>query len=244
MGLKQGIYPSGIREGCFLYIYADIAMEHYNIAKHRLQEMERKRYTIAALGDERAMNKSIMIATVFSAMAIESFLNDYAAACLGDAAFYDNFDRLSVISKFQLIAKFILKTQIDKSKAYYNDLKLLVNKRDDFVHNKPKESFLMGYAPEESEKHGEICNERWAQLEEEDAVCVHREEAKKDFQIARTAIRAMKLIADYFDEHDANISAVWRVFGISPGSMEFDQREYIRTIVKDFHIKPAPSMVP
>ena len=65
------------------------------------------------------IHKYTISTVVFSAMSIEAFFNNYAASCLGDEEFYDNFDKLSVISKFKLIAKFILKEDIDKTQSYY-----------------------------------------------------------------------------------------------------------------------------
>ena len=124
--MADAIYPNSFRINYFANTYCEMAMESYYNAKDLYLQIKKDNYVGERIHELVGMEKQVISAVVFSAMCIESFFNDYSAACLGDVEFYDNFDKLSTISKFQLIAQFILKKEIDKSKSYYSRLKLLI----------------------------------------------------------------------------------------------------------------------
>ena len=71
-------------------------MESYYNATASYKQIKEAEYSWDYYGEYDSMNKSVVSTIVFSAMAIEAFINDYAAACLGDLDFYDNFDKLSL----------------------------------------------------------------------------------------------------------------------------------------------------
>lgn len=214
--MSRGIYPGYGREGAFTHKYCEIAMESYYQAMQAQERLKKLNYSqIDDDGDYWRMNKNIITTVVFSAMAIESFLNDYAAACLGDKEFYENFDRLSVMSKLQLIVTFIMHAEMDKSKIYYSLMKALFSCRDKFVHNKSKKMKFQGYTKEELDQ-----IERWQ--EENDYVpeepVYDAQDIAKDMRMGRDALRAMRELAAFFDAHDENICAQFRFFG---SSLEF-----------------------
>ena len=78
--------------------YTEVAMEHYLSAKKEYDCVEKKQFLVPVDYDRTKFENNCMITIVFATMAIESFLNDYAAACLGDSNFYDSFDRLDILA--------------------------------------------------------------------------------------------------------------------------------------------------
>ena len=164
--MVECIYPEGARVNMLASMYSEIAMESYFYASKCYQVIRDNNYSRACVYDETEMDKHIVKTVVFSAMSIESFLNDYAAACLGDSEFYENFDKLSAIGKFQLIAKFILKCKVEKDRDYYFYLKTLFRLRDSYVHNKSKSFDLTGFG---------ISLEDWDYIQE-----MHKEEVPED----------------------------------------------------------------
>lgn len=201
----KSIYPDGMRENNYSYIYADIVAQNYFEAKRLHNIIAKNKYDYEYIENQYLMEQHIIIVCVFSAMAIEAFLNDYAAACMGDSEFYDNFDKLSVISKFQLIAKFILGKEIDKSLSYYSNFKTLIKQRDSFVHNKSKESSFQGCTLEEIQAFEEYKKTHNIVEKEPE---LDREEIKKDFSKAQLSIKAMRDFAFFFDSADKNARVI------------------------------------
>ncbi len=208
--MSRDIYPDYGREGSFCHMYCEIAMESYYQAMQAHAQIKAENYSAYENTNYKAMNKGIISTIVFSAMAIESFLNDYAPACLGDDEFYDNFDRLSVLSKFQLISKFIIQTPIDKGQAYYFLLKSLFSRRDRFVHNKSRCMEFQGYPEEQMNE----IEQAWLS---EDMPTFDVEDIRKDMRMGLDALKAMRELARFFDERDHNISALFRFFGSTVG---------------------------
>lgn len=212
MANEHSFYPSGIRQNGFYNHYADIAMESYYEAKECLQQLrEMDPLTHDCDLVIRKLQCRVMTSVVFSALCIEAFFNDYAAACLGDKEFYDSFDMLSPEGKLKLICSFILKHKIDKSQLYYCRLKELIKARNELVHNKSKEYFVEQslVAPENE------TDERQDQLLVASLIR-HIEhiyqECQKDVVMARNGIEAIKEIALLIDRLDSSAWAVGRIF--------------------------------
>ena len=98
--MAENIYPEGARNNMLAGMYSEIAMEAYFHATKYYRVIRENDYSAFVGYELSELNKYIVKTVVFSAMSIESFLNDYAAACLGDSEFYSNFDKLSTIGKF------------------------------------------------------------------------------------------------------------------------------------------------
>jgi len=207
-------YPQGVRINCNAFVYSEMAVEAYSDALDFAEAIKAAEYKFLDTEKEYTFLYKRTIATVvFSAMTIESFMNDYAA-CLGDEEFYNNFDKLSVLSKFQLIAKFIFQAKIDKEKSYYCYLKKLVKNRDRYVHNK-SESFNTGALTEDEwldEAYQKACEE---QVFEEPLI----EKSDVDGMIreALEALKAVKEVSDFFEIHDDHFHADFRVWKICSG---------------------------
>lgn len=229
------MYPEGLRKNCFAGMYCDIAMESYFNAVKALEVIRENKYSsVHSACEYIEMNKNVVKTIVFSAMAIESFLNDYAAACLGDSEFYDKFDKLSTMSKLQLIAKFILKSEIDKKQSYYSYIKSLFKQRDSYVHNKSKQEHWEKYSSLE-----EFLNEFEQNAEEfkETDFTYNKEEIEEDYRSALNALKAVKELAIYFDENETTKRALGTMFsplGLLCGSEK--EKEYKKKVFDDLNI--------
>ena len=116
---RRKIYPGYGRFNCYASTYAGISIDNYCRTKKLYEDILKAEYKWCDLDFDihHTFFNHLIISVVFCAMAIEAFVNDYAASCMGDKLFYQNFDHLSVISKMQLIAKFILKTEFNKEES-------------------------------------------------------------------------------------------------------------------------------
>jgi hypothetical protein len=235
--MAEAIYPSGKpRTNYAVRMYCEIAMEAYYDATKLYDKICQADFDWDLLDERNAMEKKIVKTIVFSAMCIEAFLNDYAAACLGDSDFYDNFDRLSTMSKFELIARFILCTEIEKDKSYYYHIKKLIKQRDSYVHSK---SHAVEYNTM-SEDEWEEFHAHLLACEPEEAPRLDKHEIDTDMTNGRDALKAIKVFADYFDEHDTNVYAIHKLF--SPNSMHYGpekEQKYRQYICSMLQIKAS-----
>jgi len=200
-------------------MYCEIAQEDYYDAVQFYNTVKATGFSYDARTVLDAMEKKVVSTVVFAAMAVESFINDYAAACLGDADFYENFDKLSVLSKFELIVRFILRVDLDKGTACYSHMKALMKRRNEFVHNKSIRSEFQGYTFEEIEK----INASLKDCEPPEMPLLDQKEAESNLRIARDSLKAIKSMAEYLDENDANVYAMAKLF--FPPDVESTEKE-------------------
>ena len=234
--MAEYIYPEGARNNILAGMYSEIAMEAYFHATKYYQIIRENNYSAFSEYELSEMNKYIVKTVVFSAMSIESFLNDYAAACLGDSEFYSNFDKLSSVSKFQLLAKFILKSKVEKDKKYYFYLKTLFTLRDSYVHNKSTSFDTEGYAT--LEEYLDYAQEAYKEELSEESWSFDKDEIDTDYRGATNALKAIKEIALYFDKNDASQIAMHRLFhplGLQLGSEK--EKEYKAMVFSELGIK-------
>ena len=208
--------------------YVDIAMQHYYDAKIMGNHMIYDCDAVEAFQLQSDFYKHSIISIVFSHMAIEAFLNDYAATYLGDNTFYGNYDNLNTLSKFHFIATFVLQAEFDKSKSYYGLLKDLTKRRNAFVHNKSQEIDLP-----DSDK--DIPNgvefEYPARRDTE-----YKQQLRETFN----ALKAIRELAIYFDKNDKGFNAIGRLFWptIVEESIEYKKSiEYKVESLSDLGIK-------
>lgn len=221
----KDIYPDSFRTNNLSSLYCDIATEAFYYASKEYEKLPNNLqnpdtdyeiiYTI---------RKNLVVTTVFSAMCIESFFNDYAATCMGDSEYYDNYDKLSIISKFHLISSFILETEVDKSKKYFYYLKRLFKRRDDYVHNKSK-NFEWKYTREEL-----ISDIDKDEFELDDYLDSGYKNDKADIynkiKEALCDLKAIKEIALYFDSIDSSVCAINRLF--NPFLLEHESESVLK----------------
>lgn len=225
-----------MRENYLAGTYCEIAMESFYEATQYSAKIEKNDYHASSITDYAYMEKKVITTIVFSAMCIESFLNDYAATVLGDDEFYDNFDKLSAISKFQLIAKFILKTELNKSEAYYGFMKVLFKQRDIYVHNKSKR-LILPYTEEEFVERQKELEESGELFDFDNMLVCEKEELSAIIRDAHDALMAIKYIAEFFDKHDPNVHAMgmFHPLGLLYGNA--DEIRYKRPVFQLLDIK-------
>lgn len=234
--MKESIYPHQVRTNYLASSYCELAMDHYYQALVAYDNMEKAKFHDCVIGSCIRMEKHVIATVIFAQMCLESFFNDYAAACLGDSEFYDNFDKLDLKRKFLRIAKVILRAEVDKSKSYFSHLFSLIRNRNMFVHNKSHRAEFQGYSAEEFK---DIYENR----EFGDSYMNKAEiaDAKASMRDGLNALKAIRDIAYYFDEHDANAFALVKLmspWGLFDSEEERKQRELIFSKLK---IKTEPA---
>lgn len=223
-------YPETfMRQNCYASHYAEIAIKNYYEMKEVFEQNNGKDIKGEIVSEIRKVVNMQMICCVFSEMALESFFNDYAAACLGDSEFYDEFDKLSVIGKFQLIVNFILKKDFDKSKAYYSSLKKLLKDRNDLVHNKST-----SIKPEDIQKCERCLNGESLDFDYEEYLKSNVLIIKDALREAKEYINAMVRIAKFFHENDVNARPFIRLF---VGVCNYPKYELAKKFSKEFGFK-------
>lgn len=182
--------------------YAQIAMLHYWAAKEDYLSLEKKQHEDeTSLILRGSIQKNVMVTIMFSAIALEAFFNDFAAAKLGDNFFHENFELLRPIGKLQLISKFILHQDIDKGARLYELVNSLFKHRNQLVHSKSKDAHGMGMTESELEEWDKFLKTEAGQefLKEERKIDVSEErEWAKD---AYEALLALKEVGQFFDEY-------------------------------------------
>jgi len=85
---------------------------------------------------EQKLAKSSLIVIVFSAMAIEAYIYDYAARNLGDAFVKDHLDKLDTLSKWIVIPELITGRELPRHQKWFELLKKLIKARNSIIHYK------------------------------------------------------------------------------------------------------------
>lgn len=78
------------------------------------------------------------IAIVFSAMAIEAFINEYGVSNFSGSYFKTHLDNLSLMSKLILIPKLANQVELDRTGQVYQEVKWLIEFRNYLVHYRSK----------------------------------------------------------------------------------------------------------
>jgi hypothetical protein len=86
------------------------------------------------LEDELA--KSSIIVVVFSAMAIEAYIYDYAARNLGDTFVKDHLDKLDTLSKWIIIPELVTGKEMPRHENWRELLTKLIKTRNSITHHK------------------------------------------------------------------------------------------------------------
>ena len=204
-------YPkSGIRKNSLANDYVSISLKAYSEMKGWYETLKVQEANLDSIFDYNLIYQKRIIATVFAHMAIESFINNYAAACLGDNEFYDNFDKLSIDGKLQLITKFILNDRLKGNSGIYTNFKTLKRQRNAFIHNK-------SYLVDELETNRfSVKDNKYHLSDEERLEKLYKnllEKVDEDIKEVRNAIKVLIDIANYFDSHDENMAATLTLFG-------------------------------
>lgn len=186
--------------------YVEIAIENYMEAKMLFNDAKTKKIKWMDF-DRQNFDKKICVVITFCAMAVESFLNDYAAACLNDDKYYDSYDNLSIQSKFQLIVQFILKKEFRKDVEPYGLLHSLTKERNKLVHNKSRDYLEVEIGILEPLDTDGSTPKSFKDLNFDILSWLH-----DDFISATNALRAIIKLVNYFEENDINSNSCERMF--------------------------------
>ncbi len=127
------------RVGSLSRVYFNISQEEY------IKALEFDLIDTSSLDEEERYKTSdestrhAVKAIVFSAMCLESAINDYAGWQLGDRYYESHLDSLDVVSKWVVIPKLVCGKELPKSGASFSALKKLVQARNQLVHNKSRD---------------------------------------------------------------------------------------------------------
>lgn len=75
-------------------------------------------------------------AVTFGTMCLEAFIYDYAAHNLTDTYVKNYLDKLDVVSKWVVVPKLITGNDFPRDSKAFEDLRMLIKTRNDFVHSK------------------------------------------------------------------------------------------------------------
>ena len=168
--------------------YAKIALDHFFVGETAYQEAQAISADLDDFYDYDALvrreklwssSEQYCVAVCFSAMALESFIYDYAARLLGDGYVSKYLDKLDAVSKWLVIPRLITGKELSPGGRSMELLRELVRQRNQMIHAKSRP-----YTPEAAMAYLD------AQSEEDDR------------RTALHALQAVYLLAQDLDELD------------------------------------------
>ena len=171
--------------------------------------------------------KDYHVIIVFSAMAIEAFINDYLAVCFSDELYYKNFDKLNIMQKIEIMFSVIWEEDFDKSKSLYNYLHDLLKRRNSFVHSKSNK-FTDEWILKNS-KEIPIIDLTDGKPFENARIITLLKESIEWLEDSFNAVKAFYLLCQAVDKHDDNVHAV----GLQLSCMAPKEHFYIEQKVDD-----------
>lgn len=212
--MKGSFFPEySSRVNCNFIVYSTIAIRAFCAAEKALKRIILDDDLLIDGTDNYLVDENIVVCETFAAFAIESYLNTYAAACLGDSIFYDNYERLSVISKIQLISAILYQEHIEKGSELYYLLKHTFSARDQHAHNKSRH--LDGNTWDEVLAAMDYSRNH-IEEEYENVLSSERERLTKEVNDAFLGIKTMVAVACYIDSHDSTANAKLKLLHIAP----------------------------
>ncbi len=88
---------------------------------------------------ENTLIEQTFITIVFSAMAVEAYIYDYAARHLSDAFTRDHLDKLDTVSKWVIIPALVTGNELPGRESWLGPLKDLIKTRNSIIHHKSSE---------------------------------------------------------------------------------------------------------
>jgi hypothetical protein len=124
--------------------YYEIAKNSYDnveqLAKNRNDELKKQPINHNQLIKyANSVHNEAIITIVFCTMTLESYINEYGITNSSRSFFQNHLEKLNLISKFTLIPKLNNKPELKTDKQEFQNLKWLINLRNDLTHYKIKE---------------------------------------------------------------------------------------------------------
>lgn len=131
-----------------IFTFINIVRDNFNVFRElekEWKELLRKQrgssisnFDENILSVEREMGKIGVIVIVFSAMALEAYIYDYAARHLSDKYVRDHLDKLDTVSKWVIVPKLITGKELHPDSDEIRALRSLIKSRNAIVHEKSK----------------------------------------------------------------------------------------------------------
>ncbi len=245
------------RFNAFYNMYVDIAVTHYIEAKLIYEYLRQDEAQFIVKHDY--IYQEIAISETFAAFAIESFLNDYAAVCLGDKLFKNRFGRLNVLGKVQLISGSMFHKQLAKKDDIYNHIKHTFSNRNAYAHNKSLDctkkfldeffrtkynvNSLINGKSENIEYDNYETPETYLEMNDIDDISEKdfkdlKKEINKALNDARIPLFALAELAYYVEENDDGSNAKIRIFGYKANLGNADNvspRQFIKNLINELY---------
>lgn len=212
--MNNNYRKSFCRENVMCGVYGRILLEHLSDSYDYLEELkklDKKTNSYDEFSDiKNKIELNYVEIIVFSIMCVEAFLNDYIASCILDDNYYNNFDMLNVMAKFNLIVQFIFKDDSDQSEICVSMLKGLNKKRNNLVHSKSNDGTYRGYhSLEELEEIESKMNFEDCYY---DTINQYIKSCYQLFDDSKKAIMTVVELAKYFDSQDIDLHAFFTIF--------------------------------
>lgn len=210
---RKSFSRENVMYGDYGYILLEHLSDSYDYLE-KLKKLDRKTNSYDEFSNiKNRIELNYIEIIVFSIMCVEAFLNDYIASCILDENYYNNFDMLNVLSKFNLIVQFIFRDDSDKSEKCASMLKGLNKKRNNLVHSKSNDASHVAYhSLEESEEMESKIN-----LDDylDNIITEDLKSCYSLFNESKQAIITVVELAKYFDSQDIDSHALLRIFYFS-----------------------------
>lgn len=119
-------------------VFTKIAVENLELARmqrHQAKSAKSVDEHVAAIMQSR---QYAMVSIVFSAFALEAYINNYAARKRSNTFFKEHLDNLDFVSKWVVISELFTGMRFPKDKQCYQNLEELKKLRNELVHSKSK----------------------------------------------------------------------------------------------------------
>lgn len=210
---RKSFSRENVMYGDYGYILLEHLSDSYDYLE-KLKKLDRKTNSYDEFSNiKKRIELNYIEIIVFSIMCVEAFLNDYIASCILDENYYNNFDMLNVLAKFNLAVEFIFRDDSDKSEKCASMLKGLNKKRNNLVHSKSNDASYVAYhSLEESE-------EMESKINFDDYLDnIITEDLKSCYSLfndSKQAIITVVELAKYFDSQDIDSDALFGIFSFS-----------------------------
>lgn len=104
------------------------------LVKSMPDDKEQLEFDLMRLQDEAT--QCAVIAIVFSAIAVESYIYDYASRNLSDAFVQNYLDKLDPVSKWVIIPRLVTGKDLPREHRWFELLKQLIQQRNTIIHHK------------------------------------------------------------------------------------------------------------
>jgi hypothetical protein len=130
-----GTFTEIVRESYKKLVALEAQQQEINekLAKPGEENVERK---LVSMNLENEINKCVVLVIVFSAIAVEAYIYDYAARNLSDTFVKNYLDKLDPISKWVIIPQLVTGKELSRDHRWFELLNKLFLQRNKIVHEK------------------------------------------------------------------------------------------------------------